>query len=222
MLEKRGSRPLGFLPSTLLYQAPQRTHPAFPFHPGWTFSLSHPPSWRPIPAHPCLHSLPGSLGPCRHMRLPLTELASPSAVKRRTHLRWQAESIGNRKIPSPKRFGAKEGSGGSQREKQGTEGPLAGSTRTEVPWLEHHLHSGANGPEQILRVVKTHHVGPVPPGQSHTSRRHELSRSDPMPPVVCSLGSSSQPRCPWFSLLLFCGHVGPRAVRCEGPRGDGC
>lgn len=162
MLEKRRSRPLGFLPSTLLYQAPQRTHPAFPFHPGWTFSLSHPPSWRPIPAHPCLHCLPRSLGPCRHMRLPLTELASPSAVKRRTHLRWQAESIGNRKIPSPKRFGAKEGSGGSQREKQGTEGPLAGSTRTEV-----HGWSTTCIPEQMVRSKCSGSSKPTTSGQFH-------------------------------------------------------
>lgn len=98
--------------------------PRFPI-PSWMDFFSFPsPSWRPIPAHPCLHCLPGSLGPCRHMRLPLTELASPSAVKRRTHLRWQAESIGNRKIPSPKRFGAKEGSGGSQRENKARRGRL--------------------------------------------------------------------------------------------------
>lgn len=162
MLEKRGSRPLGFLPSTLLYQAPQRTHPAFPFHPGWTFSLSHPPSWRPIPAHPCLHCLPGSLGPCRHMRLPLTELASPSAVKRRTHLRWQAESIGNRKYPLPKGLGQKRGPGDRKEKNKARRGRLQ-----VQPGLRCHGWSTTCIPEQMVRSKCSGSSKPTTSGQFH-------------------------------------------------------
>lgn len=125
-------------------------------------SLSHAASWRPIPAHP----LPTQEGRCRQkMSTPSWASLLPRAVREKRQRQTSSlptESTG--KYHLYKELGGREGFWALQRKKQGTEGLVAASTKTEV-------HGWSTTcrlcPEQMVRSKSSGSPKPTTLDQSH-------------------------------------------------------
>lgn len=166
---------LGRLAGDVSIQAPRpqvprgQDPPRFPISSEMDFSLSHPPSWRPIPAHPCPHrrdpvgSRDRSFSAYR--ATPHRLASPPSSWEEKKADRcpcWQTESIGN---IIPIKIRVKRGVPGHRKKKNKARrrtlqlqprlrcmagAPLAASASARSKW------SGANAPRRPNPLDQSH------------------------------------------------------------------